>query len=169
MLGGITANTTQNELRNKIIKLAYQMLNKPYVHGSHGPDDFDCAGLVWYLYNNILDIDIYEGGIGLSTTTKIMTSKYGIITLFDKNDISKNIKLIKKGDIVFFHRQSLKDNEPNANNKYPGHCGIYIGDNSFIHSSIKGHKTSINTLEEKYWNKVLVANKDIISNYEKKC
>ena len=164
MLGGIRANTNENELRKKIINLALLQHHKPYIHGNHGPDTFDCAGLVWYLYYSIFNIDIYENGFGMSTTTKIMTSTYGTLTLFNENNINKNIKLIKKGDIVFFHRQSLDDNEPKIDNKYPGHCGIYLGNNKFIHCSRNKQKVIINTFNNDYWNKVLVASKNIISD-----
>lgn len=97
-----------------------------------------------------------------------MTSKYGKITLFNELDLNKNIRLIKKGDIVFFHRQSLKDTKPKIDNKYPGHCGIYLGNNAFMHCSGTKNKVIINTFNKKYWNKVLVASKDIISDYNKK-
>ena len=138
--------------------------NKDYVHGAHGPDTFDCAGLVWYVYYNVLGIDIYNQGFGLSTTTKIMTSQYGVVTLYDENSLNKDISLIKTGDILLFHRQSKDDIIPKPNNKYPGHCGIYLGNNSFIHCSRKNKKVIINNLiKEKYWNKKLVASKDIIS------
>ena len=138
--------------------------HKPYDHTAHGPDAFDCAGFVWYLYNEILGIDIYENGYRLSTTTKIMTSKYGILTLYKKDDLNKSINLIKKGDIVLFHRQSLNDCYPKCDNKYPGHCGIYLGNNYFIHASSKSKKIIINSFNNDYWKKVLVASKDIISN-----
>ena len=59
-----------------------------------GPDSFDCACLVWYVYNQIFDINIFELGFGLSTTTKILTSTYGKIMLFNKLDKNKNISLI---------------------------------------------------------------------------
>lgn len=158
----IKANTNELELRNKIIELALLQNHKEYVHGSHGPDTFDCAGLVWYIYKEILDINIYEDGIGLSTTTKIMTSNYGRLTLFDESNLNKNLELIKSGDIVLFHRQSLNDIVPKEDNKYPGHCGIYIGSNRFIHCSrSKGRVVINNFLKSDYWNKVLVASKNI--------
>ena len=50
----IKANTLEKELRDKLIHLARLQRHKLYVHGKHGPDTFDCAGLVWFLYNEIL-------------------------------------------------------------------------------------------------------------------
>ena len=63
MNGVIKANTFENELRNKLIKLALLQQHKLYVHGSHGPDTFDCAGFVWYVYNDVCQINIYNNGI----------------------------------------------------------------------------------------------------------
>lgn len=154
-------------LREKIIKLALLQLNKLYKHGSHGPDTFDCAGLVWYIYHQIYNIDIYDKGIGISTTTKIMTSSYGNLTLYQEDSLTKNLHLLHKGDIVLFHRQSLNDYEPREDNKYPGHCGIYLENNDFIHCSRPKGKVIISNFDNNpYWQKVLVSSKDIISNYK---
>lgn len=150
-------------IRQELVDFALHQLNKAYEHGMHGPTSFDCAGLVWYLYDEIMHINLYKDGYGLSTTTMIMTSSYGKITYFKENNLNKNIKLIKQGDILLFHRQSLKENEPSINNKYPGHCGIYLGDNKFIHCT-KKNNVSINKLDDNtYWQKKLVASKDIIT------
>ncbi len=157
----IKANT-QEILREKIVKLALMQLHKSYVHGMHGEDSFDCAGLIWFVYHELFNINLYDDGFGLSTTTKIMTSNYGNLLLFDSN---KDINLIKNGDILFFHRQSLNDIVPKKDNKYPGHCGLYIGNNKFIHSLKSEGKVVISNFEKNYyWKKVLVAKKDIVSN-----
>ena len=162
----ITAVTNKEIiLRNKIVKLALMQHYKHYSHGMHGPDIFDCAGFVWYVYYEILGIDIYQDGVGLSTTTKIMTSQFGNIIYFEDGNMNKEWSIINRGDILLFHRQSLNEAEPKKNNKYPGHCGIYLGDNRFIHASrTKGH-IAINSFEKsEYWVKKLVASIDIISN-----
>ena len=130
-----------------------------------GPDTFDCAGFAWFLYNEVFSINIFEEGIGLSTTTKIMTSKYGKLTLFNENDFNKDLSLVKLGDILFFHRQSLTDTIPTETNKYPGHCGIYLGERTFIHASRPKKKVIITNFDNNdYWLKVLVASKDIIDS-----
>lgn len=153
------------ELRNKILFLALLQKDKPYIHGSHGPNNFDCAGLVWYLYNQILGIDLYELGYGLSTTTLMMTSRYGKITLYEDCSLFKDLSNLDVGDILFFHRQSKEDSMPKYDNKYPGHCGIYIKDNYFIHCSSKYKKVTINNLDDDlYWKKILVGSKDVIDN-----
>lgn len=161
----INANTKEIELRYKIIKLALLQHHKAYVYGNNGPDTFDCAGLVWFVYNEILNINLYKNGFGLSTTTKIMTNDFGKLTLFEENNLNKDLDLIKNGDIIFFHRQSLKSMVPNENNKYPGHCGIYLGNNEFIHCSGPKGKVVISNFEKnKYWKDVLVASKNIFED-----
>ena len=161
-------NINEEELRNKIIELSFLQHHKKYVHGHHGPDTFDCAGLVWYIYNNILNLDLYDQGIGKSTTTKMMTSHYGKLTLFNDNSLDKNLMLLSKGDICFFHRQAKQENEPTKNNKYPGHCGIYLGDNNFIHCTISKGMVIISNFEKCLsWKKILVASKEIIC--DEKC
>lgn len=161
----IKANTNELLLREKLKKLALLQLHKEYVYGSHGSDSFDCAGFVWYLYNELFGIDIYENGFGISTTTQIMTSSYGKLVLFEENCENKDLSLINKGDIVFFHKQSKEDTEPRVDNKYPGHCGISLGGSRFIHCSRKKGMVVIhNYSKSEYWNRVLVGSKDIISD-----
>lgn len=98
----IKTNNKEIELRYKIIKLALLQHHKKYVHDKNGPNVFDCAGLAWFLYKEILNINLYENGIGLSTTTKIMTNSFGELITYDENSLVKDINLIKLGDIVFF-------------------------------------------------------------------
>ena len=73
MLGVIFANNYLDKIRWELLILSLIQKDKPYVHGSHGPDSFDCAGLVWYLYKEILNVkksrdkyNIYEEGVYLS-------------------------------------------------------------------------------------------------------
>ena len=168
-IGVINTNFNEFDLRERIIKLALLQIDKEYRHGSFGANTFDCAGFVWYIYYEILKIDIFNGGYGLSTTTKIMTSNYGKNILFEEGNINKDLNIIKVGDILFFHRQSMNATTPKQNNKYPGHCGIYLKDNYFIHCSRSKGKVVIDNFDkDEYWKKVLVGTKDIVSEYEEK-
>jgi cell wall-associated NlpC family hydrolase len=151
------------ELREKIVRLALLQHNKKYVHGKNGPETFDCAGLVWHVYKELMDINVYKDGIGISTTTKIMTNPLGELVLYDEASEDKDLSIIKPGDILLFHRQSLDDHEPKPDNKYPGHCGIYIGEGKFIHALRKSGKVVISDFNRKeYWKKVLVGYKNIV-------
>lgn len=129
-----------------------------------GPETFDCAGLVRYLYHSLFDINIFMGGYGRSTTTKLMTTYYGRLILFKENGY-KELTLLKRGDVLFFHRQSLSDDTPRVDNKYPGHCGIYLGENKFIHASRPKQKVIISNFNyNEYWKEVLVGSKDYVSD-----
>ena len=152
------------EKRKQVIDFALEQLGKDYIHNTYGPDTFDCAGFAWYVYKNVLDINIFEDGIGLSTTTKTMTSKYGKMVLFSEKELEKDIYLIKPGDILFFHSQALKDDKPKEDNKYPGHVGIYLGNNKFIHATKKVGNVVIDDFNcNKRLYKKLVGYKDIIN------
>ena len=152
-----------NYIREKIVAKAIEQKEKPYVHDTYGPNTFDCAGLVWYVYNSVLNINIFEEGFGKSTTTKIMTSKYGKLVLFDEQSLEKNLSLIKEGDILLFHTQSLQETGPKDYNRYPGHCGIYLGSNVFIHASNKkGMITKYTLNQNKALYKKLVGFKKIV-------
>lgn len=153
-----------NNIREEIVELSKLQYHKEYIHGHMGPDAFDCAGLVWYIYNEIFDINIFELGFGISTTTKIMTSTFGKITLFEESLKDKDLSLIKKGDVLFFHRQSLNDTIPRYDNKYPGHCGIYLGNKKFIHAKRNSKKVIINTFNKEYWLNKLVGFKNIVDD-----
>ena len=153
------------ELREQIVELALLQQKKVYKHGGHGPDMFDCAGFVWYVYNQIMGIDAYKDGYGISTTTRIMTSSYGTLNLYDEHALQKDFNLLKEGDILLFHRQAMKENKPAVDNKYPGHCGIYLGDHSFIHCSGTKRRVVINNFDHSdYWKNILIASKDYISD-----
>ena len=54
----ILQTSNNNELREQLITLALQQYNKKYIHGQMGPNTFDCAGLIWFLYNEIFSINI---------------------------------------------------------------------------------------------------------------
>jgi len=128
-----------------------------------GPNAFDCSGLTWYVYNEIFGVDINSNGYGLSATTKQMTSDIGNLYLFEK-DYCIQVQDFTIGDILFFHRQSLKDNNPMPYNRYPGHCGIYLGNNKFIHALRKQGQILISDLIlNNYWSKKLVGRKNLIN------
>ena len=159
------------ETRDKIVKLTLEQLKKKYVHGENGPETFDCAGLVWHVYKEVMDINVYKNGIGKSTTGRIMTNGKGDLELFDEKSKNKDLDSIKEGDVLFFHRQALKDNEPSEENKYPGHCGIYLGNNKFIHATRITGSVIISDLKDiidskkrrpKTWEKVLVGYRNMI-------
>ena len=156
--------TKEEELREKIVKLALSLHKRPYKHDYFVPDSFDCVSFIIYIYTMNMNIDLLKDGYGLSTTTMLMTSSAGVLSYFEEGTINHDFSNLKKGDILFFHRQSMNDFEPREDNRYPGHCGIYLGDNRVIHATSYYHHVAFNNLEtSEFWTRKLVASKNIIS------
>lgn len=153
----------ENGFRKNIIELALLQLGKPYVWGERGPLEFDCSGLTYYIFQELFGIDINEAGYGIGDTTKQMTNNIGNLQKYSEDDPKKEdyLKYIQVGDLVFFHRQSLEENQPTPSNRYPGHVGIYLGENKFLHASSDDLKVVISEFDE-YWLKVLVGSRDIV-------
>ncbi len=94
---------------NAVIAYASNFLGTPYVWGGTSPSGFDCSGFTQYVYAHF--------GISLGRTT------------FDQiNDgVQVSRDNLRPGDLVFF---GSFDN--------PHHIGIYVGDNTYIHSPRTG-------------------------------
>ena len=154
----------ENKFRQNLIDLAKIQLGKKYVWGSTGPEEFDCSGLTFYLFQELFGIDINKSGYGIGDTTKQMTNNIGVLKKYNEDDPNKKeyLKDIKPGDLIFFHRQSLEENQPTPTNRYPGHVGIYLGEDQFIHASSDEGKVVISNIYDN-WINLLVASRDIIS------
>ena len=154
--------------RGNLVEYALTFLNKKYTWGAKGPAEFDSAGFTWYVYKILFDVDI-NNGYGLDDTTKQMTSDIGILVKYvgDIQEKKKYIDNIKIGDLLFFHTKDLEATGTLANNKYPGHVGIYIGDNRFIHASSDREMVVISEIDDNLL-KIMVASKDIISDIFKR-
>lgn len=110
-----TANTTKEQ---EIINYAKQFLGSRYVYGGETPTNgFDCSGFTRYVFKHL--------GINL-THSATAQSKVG--TKVEKANL-------QPGDLVFFSDYKTYQGI--------GHCGIYIGDNMFIHASTE--KTGVIT------------------------
>ena len=107
--------------------LFISFLGKPYVWGAQGPNGFDCSGFTYYVYKN-------SAGKTLPRTSSAQ-SKYG--TYVSKSNL-------KPGDLLFFDTVG-------ANNGVVTHCGIYIGNNQFIHAASGQGKVVINNLNSSYY------------------
>jgi cell wall-associated NlpC family hydrolase len=106
---------------SEVVNTAKKYLNVPYKYGGTTPSGFDCSGYTMYVFK--------QHGITLPRTADVQcqSGRY----------IAKSS--LQQGDLVFF--ATKKDIE---------HCGIYVGDNSFIHaSSSKGIR--IDKLSDPYW------------------
>lgn len=49
-----TPNPAAAEMRMQVVDYAAQFLGVPYVWGGAGPNNFDCSGLMYYVYGNLV-------------------------------------------------------------------------------------------------------------------
>lgn len=101
-----------------------QQIGKPYIFGAHGPNAFDCSGLIYWCYK--------QTGKNIPRTAD---EQFRAGTPVPPNQI-------QPGDLVFF-----------ANTYRPGisHVGIYIGNGKFIHAANSRKGVIISDLSETYY------------------
>jgi len=103
---------------NAVIAYASNFLGTPYLWGGTSPSTgFDCSGFTQYVYSHF--------GISVGRTT------YDQIN--DGVQVSR--ANLKAGDLVFFGRGGS-----------PNHMGIYIGDNTYIHSPRTGDVIKVSAM-----------------------
>ncbi len=104
-------------------ELARLQLNKPYQWGAHGPEKFDCSGLVFYVFGSL--------GVNMPRVSR------------DQARLGSKIgrSQLQPGDLVFFITQGKRIN----------HVGIYIGDQSFIHAPSRHNPVRSDSLNNSYW------------------
>ena len=153
----------EDSYRNNVIEFSNIYLNQKTIWFENNQNEFKSSEFTQFIYKQLFNIDINETGYGLDNSTKQMTNNIGDLKIYNENDNKKLIYLndIKKGDLVFFHKQALFDNAPTPTNRYPGHVGIYLGNKEFIHISPIEDKVTIDKIEEE-WLKKLIASRDII-------
>ncbi|WP_457913887.1 C40 family peptidase [Candidatus Gillettellia adelgis] len=120
-------------------KLMRQM-GKPYRWGGSSPNiGFDCSGLIYYAYKDVINIKMPR------TTKEIYYSH-------DAFPIKKS--KLECGDLVFFriHKNSVTD-----------HVGVYIGHGKFIQSPRSGKAIHISQLEQKYWKRHYIGARRIVT------
>jgi cell wall-associated NlpC family hydrolase len=100
-------------------------IGAPYKYGGYSPrTGFDCSGLVLWAYR--------QHGVSTPRTAKDQ-ARYG-------RGVSKN--KLSPGDILVFHIRGGY------------HTGVYMGNNSFVHSPKPGSSVKIESLNSRYWSKV---------------
>lgn len=102
---------------NAIVAYASNFLGTPYAWGANGPSNFDCSGFVKYVYAH------FGVSLGRSTTSQVNDGSY----VAREN--------LQPGDLIFFGAASD-----------PHHVGMYVGNNSYIHSPNTGDVVKISAL-----------------------
>ncbi|MCL6099936.1 MAG: NlpC/P60 family protein [Bacteroidetes bacterium] len=112
--------------REKVLLEVIKYLDTPYKYGGNGGKGIDCSAFTKQVYENSLSLDLPRSA----------REQYRV-----GDEISKDE--LKFGDLVFFNT---------TRRSYPGHVGIYLGENQFVHASRKLGVT-VSSLDEAYYSK----------------
>ncbi len=102
-----------------------QYLGIRYRFGGETPSGFDCSGFVRFMFNKELNVNLPRSSREMAT----------IGTRIDRNEL-------RPGDLVFFKNAKDRIN----------HVGIFVGNDTFVHSSLSKGITR-DTLNESYYSK----------------
>ncbi|OQP35073.1 C40 family peptidase [Pantoea latae] len=103
-------------------------LGKPYQWGGTSPHTgFDCSGLVWYAYKDLVKF-------------RIPRTANEMYHLRDAAEVKR--ESLEKGDLVFFRINGRGTAD---------HVGVYLGNGKFIQSPRTGKDIQISALSEDYW------------------
>ncbi len=124
---GVVAHEEEGGKIQSLLKRALTLMGTPYRWGGTSPDSgFDCSGLVGYVFQTAL-------GIELPRVSREMAAKADA-------ELIKNREDLKQGDLVFFGPKGRVN-----------HVGIYVGEGRFLHSPSRGKDVRVDSLTTGYW------------------
>lgn len=125
-------STAMNKLMSQI--------GKPYRWGGTSPrTGFDCSGLVYYAYKDLVKF-------------RIPRTANEMYHLRDAAPIERGE--LKNGDLVFFRTQGRGTAD---------HVGVYVGNGKFIQSPRSGQEIQITSLSEDYWQRHYVGARRVMT------
>lgn len=125
-------STAMNKLMSQI--------GKPYRWGGTSPrTGFDCSGLVYYAYKDLVKF-------------RIPRTANEMYHLRDAAPIER--EELKNGDLVFFRTQGRGTAD---------HVGVYVGNGKFIQSPRSGQEIQITSLSEDYWQRHYVGARRVMT------
>lgn len=128
----------ENVFRQEVVDLAVEIATEwdtEYAHKqSDGKDDngngklgFDCSGFASYVLNTVMRKDDRVPNYRLTSTIGTLATMSYVYNAGVDNELKVkevDVEDIQPGDIIFFSLESKND-----------HCGIYLGNGEFAHSS----------------------------------
>ncbi len=111
--------------REKVMLEIVKYLNTPYQYGGNSSKGIDCSAFTQNVFSKSLNYKL----------PRTANQQYYSCNNFQNSDT------LKFGDLVFFNT---------TKNSYPGHVGIFIGENLFAHASFSKGVT-ISSLESSYF------------------
>ncbi len=103
-----------------------KFLETPYKYGGNTQKGMDCSAFTLQVFQNSLSVDIPRSAREQYSTGENIS-----------NDE------LKFGDLVFFNT---------TKRSFPGHVGIYLGENQFVHAS-RSLGVTVSSLEAAYYKK----------------
>lgn len=114
--------------QSKAMSKLMNQIGKPYRWGGTSPNTgFDCSGLVYYAYKDLVKF-------------RIPRTANEMYHLRDAAAVGRNE--LQNGDLVFFRTQGRGTAD---------HVGVYVGNGKFIQSPRSGQDIQITSLSEDYW------------------
>lgn len=127
--------TEQEKMLMEIIKY----LDTPYKYGGNSKKGIDCSAFTQNVYSS-------------SVNLKLLRSARD---QYSQGETINSIENLKFGDLVFFDtRRRVK----------PGHVGIYLGDNLFVHAS-RTLGVTVSSLNENYYSKRYMGARRVQENF----
>lgn len=115
-------------------------IGKPYHWGGTSPrTGFDCSGLVYYAYKDLVKF-------------RIPRTANEMYHLRDASPV--NPGELERGDLVFFRTQGRGTAD---------HVGVYVGNGKFIQSPRSGQDIQITSLSEDYWQRHYVGARRVMT------
>ncbi|MBX3007547.1 MAG: C40 family peptidase [Melioribacteraceae bacterium] len=115
--------------REEVLLEIIRYIDTPYKYGGNSEDGIDCSGFTKNVFSSAVNIELPRSA----------REQYQVGDKVEQEDL-------EFGDLVFFNT---------TKRSFPGHVGLYIGDNQFIHASRKLGVT-ISSFDEAYYSKRFV-------------
>lgn len=129
----------QKAQKTAMSKLMNQ-IGKPYHWGGTSPTTgFDCSGLVYYAYKDLVKF-------------RIPRTANEMYHLRDASPV--NVAELESGDLVFFRTQGRGTAD---------HVGVYVGNGKFIQSPRSGQDIQVTSLSEDYWQRHYVGARRVVT------
>lgn len=110
------------ETRAQVLDYASQFLGIPYVYGGSTPSGFDCSGFTSYVFKNTV-----------GSIPRVAQAQFDALPRVSREELLP-------GDLVFFGSSPYS----------VSHVGIYVGDDTFIHSPHTGDVVKYEPLAGNY-------------------
>ncbi len=105
------------------MSLAKQQVGKPYIWGGVGPDNYDCSGLVQYVYG-------HAAGVNMPRVTA------------DQVRVGQTVPMdqLKPGDLIYW-----------GSTTSPYHVAIYVGNDQYVSAATPDQGVALQKLTTYYY------------------